>query len=137
MLNALHLGGGAVVKIYTTKNCNLQLTSDKVAIVRGFFIVNKNMNTVYCHTCLILIVYIWNVVFNLYFMQIIPLKMFCTFSSSVSTVLYSTHICLPSRFCTTTTIHCCEDAFIRNYDSSSEIILGSINLHKYHTQIII
>ena len=76
-------------------------------------------------------------VFNLYFMQIIPLKMFCTFSSSVSIVLYSTHICWPSRFCATTTIHCCEDTFIRNYDASSEIILDSLNLDKYHIQIII
>ena len=47
-----------VVKIYATKNCSVQLPSDNVAIVRGFFIVNKNMNTVYCHTCLTLIVYI-------------------------------------------------------------------------------
>jgi len=128
---------GSGGKNICNKNCNVQLASDKVAIVCGFFIVSKNMNTVYCHTCLTMIMYLGNMAFNPYLMQIIPLKMFCTFSSSISTVLYSTHIHLPSRFCTVTTIHCCEDAVIRNYDASSEIILGSLNLDKYFIQIII
>jgi hypothetical protein len=63
--------------------------------------------------------------------------MFYTLNSNVSNALYSTYICLPSRFSTTTVIHCCEDTFIRNYDSSSEIIVDSLNLDKYIIQIIV